>query len=263
MSKWLIPTLAVFALAQSISAADSALFPCPDCDQKVSRRAVSCPSCGCPGDAIHQAVRNDEEKKRPKRLASVTTDRRSGVAVLIRLGDSRYVIMDCSLLASTNSLVIKELGTDNPINYSEPELANDAPLLRFKITGEPRAEFLSLAAQPTDKPPSKILKATDEIIEASHSPPDAAVAINETDAISSVMADGNWVHVHSAMAWTAVEPAELRTQINLLFQTKESTRKGALSEKVTAELAGMKWLTPYLKNQSTTLLKLPKKPSAP
>ena len=51
------------------------LTQCPDCSGKVSKRAVMCPHCGCPGEAIWKAVRIAEEAARPKSVVSVITGR--------------------------------------------------------------------------------------------------------------------------------------------------------------------------------------------
>lgn len=37
------------------------LIPCPDCGTEVSRWAVMCPKCGCPGEAIAESARRDED----------------------------------------------------------------------------------------------------------------------------------------------------------------------------------------------------------
>lgn len=33
------------------------LIRCPDCRRKVSKQAIACPRCGCPGDRLHAAKR--------------------------------------------------------------------------------------------------------------------------------------------------------------------------------------------------------------
>lgn len=222
-----------------------------------------CPKCGCPGAAIHEAVRVDEEKKRPRRLAAVQTDTRQGQAVLVQQGASHYVIMDLFLLAGTSTLSITEMGTDTAISYSEPELSSEAPLLRFKVLGQPWAEFLAIPAMPADQVPVSFLTLSDQKLPATQ-PAEAAVArLDAAGAITAVNAAGTWVPVHGGMTWAAVKPADLRLQLDLLTRVKESASKGSISAKDAEALSQTPWLSPYIKAQANQLLQPAQKTSAP
>lgn len=250
-------------LLQSLFASAASLFPCPDCGGKVSRRAVMCPDCGCPGAAILEAVKLDDETKRPKRLVSVSSDTQKGVAVLVQQGDFQYVVMDVFLLAGATTLNITELGTDKVISYSEPELAVDAPLLRFKIIGQPCAEFLPIPAALVMKEPSLLLNTNDQSTGSVQTADLAVAALNESGLLIALYAIGSWAPIHSGLSWAGVKPSDLRPQIDLLASAKKSSNKHALSENDSIALAGTNWLTPYLKNQSTVIIHTNKKTSEP
>lgn len=248
---------------QGLFAGESSLFPCPDCGKKVSRRAIMCPECGCPGAAIQEVVRLDDERKRPKRLVSVSSDLRKSVAVLVRQGESYYVVMDSSLIADATSLNITELGTDKVIGYSEPELASNAPLLRFKIIGQPYAEFLPIPAASTKKEPTILLNPSDQPVGSAQPTEVAVAALDESGALVAVHAAGSWNTIHGGLIWTGAKPAELRAQIDLLSRARETSKTNTLSDDDATALAGTNWLTPYLKNQSSEILQTNKKASEP
>ena len=62
-----VVALSAVALCALADAASLSLMPCPDCEAKVSRRALMCPSCGCRGEAIEEAARALAEAEKPKK----------------------------------------------------------------------------------------------------------------------------------------------------------------------------------------------------
>jgi len=63
------------AIAGAASAGN--LIECPDCDEMVSYRALLCPHCGCPGDAIKEAaaaLKAEAEGPAALPLAQLTAD---------------------------------------------------------------------------------------------------------------------------------------------------------------------------------------------
>jgi hypothetical protein len=222
-----------------------------------------CPKCGCPGAVIHEAVRLDEEKRRPRRLAAVHTDTRQGQAVLVQQGDAQYVFMDLFLLEGTSSLSITEMGTATPISYSAPELTPEAPLLRFKVSGQPRVEFSAISTMPADQAPAAVLTFSDQKLPATQASETAVARLDAVGAVTAVYAAGAWVPLHGGMSWTEAKPQDLRLQLDLLTRIKESASKGAISAKDADELAKTPWLNPYLKAQATQLLQPARKTSVP
>ena len=62
-----VVALSAIVLCALADAASLSLMPCPDCEAKVSRRALMCPSCGCRGEAIEEAARALAEAEKPKK----------------------------------------------------------------------------------------------------------------------------------------------------------------------------------------------------
>lgn len=248
---FILAILAIFL--QTGFAEEFALFPCPDCGKQISRRAVSCPGCGCPRVAIQEAVRADDEAKRPKHIVSAIADGRKGIAVLVTHEDIRYLIIDAFLLAGRSSLNFSELGTDNSIGYSEPELMSDSPLLRFKVIGQPHATALELSSASGPEDPSGFLSSEDLQFKTDATSQMVA-ALGNRGELLAVRVGLSWMPVRAGMKWAAVKPADLRAQLDLITRSQESFEKGKLSDQETASLRETKWLTPYLESRSAKLL---------
>ena len=120
------------------------LTECPDCTGKVSKRATMCPHCGCPGEAIKQAVYRAEQAARPKTVARVVSDSAEGYAVAVKDGDATYVVFDAFLLANSIKLELHDVRDGKMISYNAVELAEQAGLLRLKVTSD-QLVFKSIA----------------------------------------------------------------------------------------------------------------------
>lgn len=115
--------------------ADS-LIPCPDCTAPVSPRAVFCPSCGCPGEAIAECARNlqGEQPRAQDQLLRLDTDGQAAFAFPVEMADGFFAVAPLAPLLSAESLTLSFLSTNAIIAYTMPEVAVDAPLVRFPIT---------------------------------------------------------------------------------------------------------------------------------
>ena len=112
------------------------LTNCPDCEKEVSKRAVMCPHCGCPGDAIHSAVAYAEELARPKAVVSVISETASGVGVAIEADGLHYVVFDAFLLAGSSILELHDVVNDKNVAYTEVQLALNTGLMRLRVDSE-------------------------------------------------------------------------------------------------------------------------------
>ena len=129
--------LYVFCALMAISIASAGnLVPCPDCRKSVSPRAIFCPSCGCPGEAIAAAATNsvDDNVKAPDRLIKIEADGRSGFAFPVEMADGLFAVAPLEFLLSADSVALSFLSTNAPIVYAMPEVALDVPLVRFPVT---------------------------------------------------------------------------------------------------------------------------------
>ena len=61
-----VVALSAIVLCALPASAAASLMPCPDCEAKVSRRALMCPACGCRGESIEEAARALAEAEKPK-----------------------------------------------------------------------------------------------------------------------------------------------------------------------------------------------------
>ena len=137
-------------LCSSVSALD--LIECPDCEEQVSPRAIMCPHCGCPGQAIAEAaaqLNEDSPERKPGPILRLDTGAKDGFAVAVTIGENRYLIMDAGLLWDAESLTITPMATNNsPIAYRDLQLALDVPLARFR-TDATNLTFVGVAKTTT------------------------------------------------------------------------------------------------------------------
>jgi hypothetical protein len=114
----------------------ASLINCPDCSKPVSSRAVFCPSCGCPGDAIAEAAKKMMQKnsKTPDGLLKVVTGERTGFALPVEMTDGLFAVAPLEFLLTADSLSLSLTSTNVPVAYFMPEVAVNAPLVRFPIT---------------------------------------------------------------------------------------------------------------------------------
>ncbi|GAA5119157.1 hypothetical protein GCM10023212_10830 [Luteolibacter yonseiensis] len=208
-------------------------------------------------------MRADEEQKRPKHIAAIDADGRKGTAVLVRQEGITYLIMDAFVLAKTTCLAIKELGTDKNIDYSEPELMSDSPLLRFKVVGEPHASPLELSSLSDSGPPSGFLSSNDSRFAKDDPTIEMIAALGTRGELQAIHVGEAWVSTRTDKVWTAAKPADLRAQLDLLARSRESVKKDKLSDKEAADLRETRWLTPYLESQSAALLQVKQPPPQP
>ena len=120
----------------TVSAWSAELVNCPDCSKPVSSRAVFCPSCGCPGEAIAEAADNSarDNVKTPDRLIKIESDGRAGFAFPVEMADGLFAVAPLEFLLSADSVSLSFISTNTPIAYLMPEVAVNAPLVRFPIT---------------------------------------------------------------------------------------------------------------------------------
>lgn len=223
---------------------------CPDCGKEVSRRAVMCPHCGCPGAAIQEAAQAADEAARPKHLTDAVTEGRKGQAVAILQQDQRYVVMDSFLLAGAASLALTSLDTGDTIAYGEPELASEVPLLRFKVTGQAALSYLSLRPEKAPPGSASFLDAKDQACPADK----AVVRLNGEGELVAIRVEGEMASISAGTTWLPVKPAELRTQLSLLTKARELSQGGKLPAETLAELKSVKWISPCLEGKAAAMI---------
>ena len=239
------------------------LIPCPDCEQPVSPRALMCPRCGCPGDAIRKAVTEQESKDQPPPLYPVArfkTDGTTGTAVAYTEAGKTYLILDATSLFGTTSLEILPLTTNAPIAYHAMQAAQNAPLVRFE-TPVTNLVFLKLARIRRQYSSNGLWINNDGTTipcEASESPPPFAVA--HIDARSNLVAvightlDARAQAVPVGSTWIAVEPMTFREQTALLLGTQRIGGRASLTPQRIQALADTDWVTPFFKQTADRII---------
>jgi hypothetical protein len=240
------------------------LIFCPDCGKQVSERAVMCPGCGCPGDAIRTAAQSNQttQAELPSfshSLVRITSDQAAGVGVCIEANSQIYVLTTQSLLAGAQSLNLTRVLDGQSIPYTSIELANDSSLVRLSVNS-------------TNLHPLAIRAADNADLALVHVATNNSVALRQTgsvntrlpvgtpllDATTNVIMivganDGKHAdNVASVPSWVPVQPLAYRTQTTLLRLAANQTADPAT---VLKQLQETKWLTAFLAKQASDLIK--------
>ena len=210
---------------------------CPDCTEKVSKRAMMCPHCGCPGDAIKLAVHKAEQAAKPKSVVRVVSDFAKGHGVAVKDGDATYVVFDAFLLGDSTKLELHDVRDDKMLSYTQVQLADKQGLLRLKVTSD-QVVFKPLA--PPGSNPAIYLDA--QGFRAGIKQGVASLA--NPDQVCGLVQGQTTYPLHAGMRWKSVMPKQLRQQLNLLSRLKSQKAKGHQPLMTTAE-ASTKWLTSY------------------
>lgn len=241
-------------LTQIARAFAAALILCPDCEQPVSHRALMCPHCGCPGDAIAEAAAMLTEAAEPllSPLVRVEASAGTGYGVGVLEGGTHYVVMDARLLWEAERLTIVPTTTNTPVAYWGLQLAADVPLARFStdatniayLVAAPTTE--AMATQPQwlvpieDREVPFTVKATT----SSGAHPVAAVDGSTNIVGVTYRTEGDRI-AHAAPSgreWRDVAPAILRAQTRLLRQAEREILAGELSTETARQLADAQWV---------------------
>ncbi len=117
-------------------AAGENLMECPDCGAKVSKRALMCPTCGCKGSIIEEEAKKLEEAKKPKEPDKVVRVKVNSVEKMgrpVQMGERNYVVLPFEDVMDVETLVMGFVSTNLMIRYGVPEVALNAPVVRFEI----------------------------------------------------------------------------------------------------------------------------------
>lgn len=250
----------------------SRLIACPDCLSEVSRRAISCPHCGCPGSAITEAVAIAEQAARPLPVLSANSDQGYGQALVIEENGAIYALLDSRLLAGAENLSLTTLSGDKSVSYIRLEAAADSGLVRLVIAPQEQGFAKLLLAPTTDAKPVAFLtqmgKSTSENI-------DPNTTLLPSTALASLDAEGRVIAIAISnpakkdteptlvplrQKWIPVSPADYRTQTALLKRLEANSGKTAPSPTDRAALERTNWATPYLQKAAAVLLSIPSQP---
>lgn len=178
----------VIFLIASFYVEGSNLMPCPDCGYEVSKRALMCPKCGCKGDIIESAAKKLDLKDKPKPLdpwvdADLGED--SFRALPVRMDDENFVVIPLEKTFNLETLTFSYVSTNLTISYGIPEVAVDAPLVRFPVS----CTNLQFAAATTN--------------------------------VYSEIADSKLVKISDVSNWLKVQPKALKNHGRILLDIKQ------------------------------------------
>jgi len=250
----------------------AALIPCPDCEQTVSPRAVMCPHCGCPGEAIAETVALAEEEAAEPTLGPVfcvTASAGSGYGVGMIASGLQYLIMDARLLWEADSLTVTAPGTNDPIAYRGLQTAKDVPLARFR-TDATNLTFLAVArtAAPAGKTFQWMFPCSDAegslvLVAAGADPSSVPAHRGHPSPLALVDAHTNLVGVAFQVAgggyshalpsedeWQDTAPALFRAQTRLLAKAERESKAGRLTLDTGQALSSTEWLTGPLQKRA-------------
>jgi hypothetical protein len=213
---------------EGVSEPDQAVSPliaCPDCGASVSKRAVSCPHCGCPGDAIaEEALRlTAEDKLSP--YVMIKAPNAGGKGLAIQMEDQTFVITAFSVLGNLESLSLLTVKGEN-VSYTGIELSATEAWVRLPVRFE---DLLYVKPDP---------QATTLLTWQADGSPRLSAEVTEENATV----------VWTPLEWIPVKPSVLRQQIQLIQRAREEQKGGKLSVETIDAINKMQWTTPWLKN---------------
>lgn len=125
------------------NSARAGLIPCPDCEHQVSERAVFCPHCGCPPEAIAEAAKALKEPEPPKPPAETLlaiSDRGTFLLYPATWDKHHYLVGDLAALEGVQTLLVSNVTHELEVSYRAPKLACAEPLVFFET--EPATNIL-------------------------------------------------------------------------------------------------------------------------
>jgi len=241
------------------------LIPCPDCQRPVSVRALMCPNCGCPGEAIAAAARAlaSEESRRPDNLLRVETDKGIGWALPVVMNGKTYAVTPIESVAGADTVSLYPASTNQLVPYQAPELADDAALVRFPIT-DTNLEYWTCApaTNATDAGQFWLIPRSDtpwpSVTVATTGRPSNVLAF--LNASSNVLAISSTFPRQSTNVWLAptgrqwrpMQPVAFRRQTRLLVEALATNKE--ITAKVKDTLSGELWGTSYLKRVAAQIV---------
>lgn len=224
------------------------LIPCPDCGEMVSPRAVYCPHCGCPGQAIAAEAAKRAEETKLKPVVKVVTPGSVGFGVAVLADKKKYVIMDADLLGELESLKMEALDKEGKgVSYARLELADSISLARFTVISD-RLEYRPVVRKSGGKPANYLLPNGGTV---SRPQPAAIAAVDNAGRLLGVKTKSQgFVSLGKDIAWKQVLPSEYRAQIKLLHRLEAERQERALSKNELKELNSVEWLTQFMKDRA-------------
>ena len=212
---------AIFAclLLAAMPLAAAPLVACPDCGGMVSARAVFCPHCGAPGEAIAEVAAapaeaaEDEVEEAEGIVEGEVAEEATGDNVLFARVNGRDVyalpvawpggacaILPAAALAGLETLELIQPSTALPVPYGAPAVSRDGRLVRLPLVGEAGGIAFHPLAGAADG---------GFIFDPDAMPPEGAASV------AAVRVSGaDDIPLSAAILWQTVSPRALKSILN-------------------------------------------------
>lgn len=223
------------AAEEAVEEKQSNLVACPDCEEQVSKRAVMCPNCGCPGEVIATYVAELEEAKKPKSVVQVEAPAGGGIGIAMKSGNHNYIVTTLAACGSAESLSLKTRQGES-LAYYGVEVAKDMPLVRFAVKGE-SVVYLPVSDSGDS---TQFLDATGKKADVADN---AAAKLDPQGRVAAIHSGQTSYLVSESTKWHSIQPAKFRSQMSRLADLKGSSR----------EDPNISWHTPSMARYAETL----------
>ena len=205
-------------LLAAMPLAAAPLVACPDCGGSVSARAVFCPHCGAPGEAIAEAAAaategeageapegDGEEEEAPAEATGdavlfARVNGRDVYALPVAWPDGPCAILPAAALAGLETLELIQPSTALPVPYGAPAVSRDGRLVRLPLA----ADTAGIAFHPLAGAAADGFVFDPDAMPPAGPSPVAAVRVPGADDIP----------LSAAILWQTVSPRALKTILN-------------------------------------------------
>lgn len=222
------------------------LIACPDCGEQVSRRAVMCPACGCPGEAVVVEAKRIQDARKPKSVVNIEAPTGGGSAVAVELNHQKYVLATLAACGSAASLSLDAV-TGESVSYHTIEVALNAPLVRLAVNSD-AIVYLKVSES------GESVAYLDESGAVTNNKSQAIATLDAAGKLSAIKESEVFYAVSPKVEWYRVQPAAFRTQMALLSDLRAQAADGSIDASTLKAVKSAKWISPSIKTEAERII---------